>query len=472
MGLVDMSEEKTAQVNLSRRRVLKYGLYGTLAAGLGSSLWINGCSRPKRGQRQNVILITVDTLRPDHLSCYGYHRNTSPNIGRFREDAVLFENCFSQAPETLQSCISILTGFLPYEAKTLPQAPESIAEIMQREGYKTAAVISNYVLRKGGGYEIGFTTYDDTMNEHELVRKWPERTAGPTTDRTIELLKQLQKDDFFMWIHYQDPHGPYTPPERFAKMFLNPNLEPRILKTNASVSGDGGIPAYQQLQDNRDYNYYVSQYDGEIRYQDEHFKRLIDALKKLGLYDEALIIFSSDHGEGMGEHDYFFAHGENLYSCLTHVPLIIKYGREPSGHRDDFVQHIDIVSTILKVLGIKPTMQLNGGDLRTEQNPEREIFAENRTRIISHIKTSLIRDGLKLIYTPVYQQFELFDLKTDPREEQNLIGAAEYQEKAGDMKNRLMRKYAEELLRLGPIDERPEPNDEEREKLKSLGYIR
>ena len=453
--------------------MLKYGLYGTLAAGLGQNLWINGCSRQKRGQRPNIILITVDTLRPDHLGCYGYHRNTSPNIDRFAEDAMLFENCFSHAPETLQSFASILTGFFPHEAKTMPQTVETLAESLRREGYKTAAVISNYILQKGNGFEQGFMIYDDTMNEHELVRKFPERTAGPATDRAIELLEEFQKDDFFMWIHYQDPHGPYTPPDHFAEMFHNANPKPRILKVNTTVSGYGGIPSYQQLQDNRDYHYYVSQYDGEIRYQDEHFKRLTDALKKLGLYDEALIIFSSDHGEGMGEHDYFFAHGENLYSCLTHVPLIVKYGRELSGRRDDFVQHIDIAPTIFAVPGIKADRQFRGRDLRSKPAKSREIFAENRAPVMSdNIKASIILDGLKLIYTPMYRQFELFDLTTDPHEERDLIGAAEHQEKVRDLKTRLMRNHMEDLLRLGPIDERPEPTDEEKEKLKSLGYIR
>jgi arylsulfatase len=241
---------------------------------------------------------------------------------------------------------------------SLPPGVETVAEMLRAIGYRTAAVICNYVLRNGTGFEQGFEIYDDTMHEHEAVRELPERVATVATDRALALLDELQDERFFMWIHYQDPHGPYTPPGRYTEMFVDPTVKPRRLKINATQSGKKGIPSYQELGDRRDYHYYVSQYDGEIRYWDEQFNRLIEGLKRLELYDETLIVFSADHGEGMGEQQLFFAHGENLHNSLTRVPLIIRYGDRLHGRRAEYTQHLDIVPTIRAALNLPPDERL------------------------------------------------------------------------------------------------------------------
>jgi len=383
------------------------------------------------------------------------------------------------------SFASILTGFLPHETKMilyetnmwrfipLPAAVKTLPEILREHGYKTAAVISNYVLRRSQGFEQGFMIYDDAMNERELVRRCPERIAEHTTDRAIELLKQFCSQPLFMWIHYQDPHGPYAPPGRFAEPFLNLDREPRNLRVNESLSGCGGIPSYQKLGSHTDFHYYVAQYDGEIRYQDAHFKRLIDVLKELGLYDDALIIFSSDHGEGMGEHDYYFAHGEYLYSDQTHVPLIVKYGKELTGRRTDYVQHLDIVPTVLKIVGIETDPRLRGGDLLTCRSDGREIFAEmNSPCFPDGRRCSLVRDGFKLIYTPVDRQCELFNLNADPCEKHNIINDAGYRNRAFALGHSLERISREDLLKVR-VDTKPRKLSEEgKQKLRSLGYVR
>jgi arylsulfatase A-like enzyme len=372
-----------------------------------------------------------------------------------------------------------MSGLLPHETTVfenlpLPAEIEVLPEILQKKGYITAAVVSNFNLRKKTGWSRGFTIYDDTMEDYEQVRGIAERIAEHTTERAIELLKQLPKDRLFLWVHYNDPHGPYTPPSHFAEMFQNPgSQEPRNLTVNQSVSGYGGIPSYQRLGMNRDFYYYVSQYDGEIRYQDEQFERLLDTLKQLGLYDEGLIIFSSDHGEGMGEHDYYFAHGENLYNQLTHVPLIIKYGKQLIGRRKDFVQHIDIVPTILKILSLETDSRFRGRDLCKAQETNREIFAAMKSPTVTDgVKFSVVLDGLKLIYTPLDEQYELFDLKTDAYEERNLIEDGRYQQQTEDLKVRLELIRNEDFLKLDAVNKPQELTDEEREKLKSLGYVR
>jgi arylsulfatase len=334
-------------------------------------------------------------------------------------------------------------------------------------------VVSNYLLKKGRGWEQGFDVYDDTMNQRELVRQWPERTAAPTTARAVELLTRFHGSKLFMWIHYQDPHGPYTPPGDFAKLFHDPGHKSYPITINRSLSGIGGIPAYQRLGSNRDFHYYVSQYDGEIRYQDEQFKHLIDALKRAGLYNHSLIMFSSDHGEGMGEHNYFFAHGENLYAHQIHVPLILKYGNSLSGRRHDFVQQIDIVPTILNILGDKPNSRFRGRDLRKPRDRGTEIFAEMRSPFDrTNIKFSLVMGGLKLILSHSNGQYELFDLKSDPHENNNLINDKKYQAQAQDLKIRLDRIRKEDFLKLGKTEKPPKLSKEEIENLKSLGYVR
>ncbi|MGA1840959.1 MAG: sulfatase [bacterium] len=296
------------------------------------------------GARPNIILISVDTLRPDHLGCYGYQRTTTPNIDEFAKEGVLFENCFSQAPATSLSCASFLSGFLPHETKVIKNNAivhsnvPMLADILKEAGYQTYGVVSNYVLRKGQGFEQGFDIYDAQMDEKELNRKnICERTAEKTSNSVLDILSQHTGGHFFFWVHYQDPHGPYTPKPPYNNMFLDHNKGALYLKFNDTVSGKGGIPSYQRLQDNKDYHYYMAQYDGEICYFDEHFGRLTAFLKEIHAYKNSLIIFTADHGEAMGEHDFYFAHGHGLTNDLIHVPLIIRYKDMRQGRRKDLV---------------------------------------------------------------------------------------------------------------------------------------
>ena len=476
-GISHMTRKRKLVGSLNRRDILKYGFYGPVAMSLSPVLWLTSCCKVNGGnKRPNIILISVDTLRPDHLACYGYPKNTSPNIDNFAAESLVFEKCFSHAPLTSASLSSLLSGFLPHETKVtnksvLSEKVQMLPEILRPHGYKTAAVVSNYVLRKNRGWEQGFDVYDAEMKQRELNRNMQEKIAEHATNGAIKLLKRFRKKQLFMWIHYQDPHGPYTPPKPFSSLFLSPREKPRNLRMNTTGSGRGGIPAYQKLGANKNFNYYVSQYNGEIRYLDKHFGRLIESLKDMGLYNDTFIIFTSDHGEGMGEHNYYFAHGENLYNIMTHVPLIIRYGTQLAGRRTDNVQHIDIVPTILNVVNIALSPLFRGCDLRSKTSVNREIFAKMEREIVQDsIKFSVIYDGLKLIYTPIYKQYELFSLEKDFKEEHNLIDVPEYHLRMEDLKIRLNRIVKEDFLRLGELSS-PELSNEELEKLKTLGYV-
>jgi len=435
-----------------------------------------GCGKAP-GPPPDVILIMIDTLRPDRLGCFGYPRNTSPAIDRFAEESLRFENAYSHAPVTRIAVATLVTGFLPHETgvlerPALPQSVETLAERLRRRGYRTGAVISNYVLRKGRGYEQGFQIYDDQMTDFEEVRKWPERIARHTTDRAIQILEEPGEEPLFLWIVYQDPHGPYTPPEFFVDEFRQTDAEPRLIPVNESLSGRGGIPSYQQLGSNRDYDYYAARYDGEIRYLDLQFQRLIDALKAQGRYDTALILLTSDHGEGMGEHDYYFAHGEYLYQNQIHVPLILRQGRELKGVRHDAVRHIDIASTILEAADLPPDPRLRGRDLRQRHGRGGDVFAIMRSPLVEErYQFALVRDGYKLIYTPGHDRYELYDLGADPDEQSDLIDSPAHAKRRDELATALGRFRQEKPLEIGRGEEAPDLIDGEREKLEALGYL-
>lgn len=431
-------------------------------------LWWVG---PFGAKPPSVILISVDTLRPDHLGCYGYEHKTSPSVDAFAGESMLFSRCFAQAPTTRPSCGTIVSGYYPHELKifdnsdNLPPPVVTVAERLRDEGYRTIGVVSNFVLRRGGGFEQGFDYYDDKMDDLELVRGIPERIAEKTTDMAISLLRLHHRNRFFLWIHYQDPHGPYTPRPPFDTMFAGGSDGDRELSINETVSGMGGIPSYQALDGIRSYNHYVARYDGEIRYFDEHFGRLVGELKALDLYDNTLIIFTADHGEGMGEHDYYFAHGEYVYNSLVHVPLLIRHGAKEAGIRDDFAQLADIVPTILGAAGITTNGTLHGSDLLKGSPGGRPILSEMPG------KYSIIEDGLKLVHHTEANEYFLFDIGSDPGEKNNLLDDAAYADRLSSMAAVLVERLRQDVLGNKVRRNTQRLTRDEREKLKALGYV-
>jgi len=434
-----------------------------------------GCG--SEADRPSVILITVDALRPDHLGCYGYSKDTSPNLDRLAAESLVFERCFANGSETRFSVPSLFTGFLPHETRVferipLPSEVRTLAEMLSADGFQTAAVVGNYVLRADRGFAQGFHIYDDELEGEEQVRRWPESTAEHTTDRAVALLRESLPEPFFLWVHYQDPHGPYTPPPLHAERFLDRSEPPRELPAVQSSSGRGGIPDYQLLGSSRDFHEYVSRYDGEIHYQDTHFDRLLAALKERGLYDDALIVVTSDHGEALGEHGFYFSHGDSLYGEQLRVPLVIRFGNDLVGRRTDLAQHLDLVPTILGRLGIDPELPLRGRDLLDPASEESETVAELNTPVAPDSpKFSILKEGWKLIHTPSEQRVELFHLVGDPLEERDVAADPRHSERLRDLQEALSRVLSEDRLGIEVADSSAEPSEEEVERLKSLGYL-
>lgn len=327
------------------------------------------------------------------------------------------------------------------------------------------------MLRKSRGYWQGFDIYDDKMEDEDLVRHMPERIAENTTSCAIRFLKKYSGHTFFMWIHYQDPHGPYTPPDPDNNFFVDTKEKPFDLKFNETMSGNGGIPSYQKLGKNKSYHYYVAQYDGEIRYFDEQFKYLIEALKKLKIYDNSIIILTADHGEEMGERNYFFCHGGTLYNNLLHIPLIIKFEKGFSGRRRDFIQHIDITPTIFNIIGIETDVKFRGRNFLGEESDECFIFSERMGSAYNKYEYSIIKDGWKLIYNE-NKEYLLFNLSEDPHEQNNLINNIDYNKYAIFLEKKLDNIRTENLLGFNIRIRSSRLTDEEKEKLKSLGYVK
>jgi arylsulfatase len=423
----------------------------------------------------SVILITVDTLRADHLGAYGYGRQTSPNLDALAKESVLFRNDFSQSSETNPSLGSLLTSYFPHETNVmanrfaLPPGVDTLAEILHKHGYQTGAVVSNFTLRRGSGFEQGFDTYDDRTDDWSKT-KWEgmERLAPKTTRAAIEWLNGHKGRPLFLWVHYMDPHYPYLPPPPYDTMFDAPSAEETItLPFNTSHTGKGGIHPAAQLGEHHDVPYYVARYDGEIRYLDQSLGDLLQTIRSLGLLETSLIVFGADHGEGLGEHDYYFAHNEFVYRSLIHVPLLVRFpdGRS-AGQRVSYpVANVDIMPTILDALSIRYPQTVRGRNLLSSE--ARDIFAVTLYR---GTKMALVTEGVELIDNE--GRIELYDFEKDPTESTNLAqdGSGEMFTKVATIRQRVTSISSEDRLSLGaPIEWRIDL--EEQRKLKALGYV-
>ncbi len=443
-----------------------------IAGAVGLGLFVLVAFRPARGM--NVILITVDTLRADHLGAYGYARNTSPNIDRFAKEATLFRYAFSHAPTTNPSLSSLMTSHYPHETKVLsnryrlPPGAVTLAEILKANGYRTGAVVSNASLQRGSGFEQGFDTYDYHTKDQRVGRLTVGRIAPKTTLAANKWLEGNYQHKFFLWVHYMDPHGPYTPPSPYSSMFVERRAgRTTALPINKASDGKGGIPANQVLGSHRDPAYYIAQYDGEVRFFDRAFRDLMETIQRLGLFDTSLIIFTADHGEGMGEHDYYFGHSEFLYNGLVHVPLIVRLPGQSSAMREVryHVAHVDLLPTVLETLSIASPMPLRGRTVFSGQAKEK-IFAET-----GGWKYTLIMNGMKLIQEG--STYELYDIHKDFSEQVNVMmgkGDPRLRAKVADLKMQLDAARQQDALALGSPLLRP-GDATTRKVLRALGYL-
>ncbi|MBW2282230.1 MAG: sulfatase [Deltaproteobacteria bacterium] len=422
----------------------------------------------------SIVMITIDTLRADHVGSYGYFRDVTPAIDALASEGVLFEHAIAPMATTLPSHTSLLTSSYParhgvranfqsYQRRVPLDGDDfqTFAQLLKRAGYETAAFVSVYHLRPETGIAAGFDTFDTVPGDRGgqgLDRI--TRTADQTTRRAVDWLGRRTDDrPFFMWVHYFDPHSPYSPPARYRQAYGDAAaLTAFIREKRVPERYEGRTRA---LHD---------RYDGEIRFADDQIGVLFAALRRLGLYDDAAIVLTADHGEGLGQHGVL-EHGV-IFNEQIEVPLIL---RLPKGARAGervatVVSLIDVLPTLVSVLGLSvPTAQFDGIDVLSEER--RYALAEreySKRRFGSDVNLSLTGERWKYVYHSE-QADSLFDLGADPVEVNDVL--ADHPEVAAAMRQeilRLVEQYGEEGAALGV---EPTVSPEMREALETLGYV-
>jgi arylsulfatase A-like enzyme len=451
--------------------------FGSVAAKLAVGLLCTVAACGK-SDRPNLIVITIDTLRADHLSCYGYPRPTSPRLDAFAHEAVLFEKVLCQSPETLPSHTSIFTGMHPRTHKTISHESRvnpdlvTLAEVLRDRGYTTGAFISSHVLDAKYGLDQGFQTYTPV---HYAFNERERRDAeeDPTTDRALEWLRTNARSRFFLWIHWFHPHRAYNPPPRYAAMFA-PNYS-----GPATDQNDFAMKVWRERIDlpADDIAYMRGLYDGEVAFSDAQVGRVLDELARLDLAGNTMIVITSDHGEILYEHEHYFGHDIALYDECTMIPLVVGMPAAQAASRrvPGLVQSIDMFPTVLEALGIPPPKGVEGkslmpmiegaGDAATE-------FAFSETFPFPEKcppRHAVRTEAAKLIWRqepPAEIAKEFYDLASDPGEKQNLYPA--HPDAAG------LDRVLSEWVAPGGLSPAPIPTATESGRwkiLKSLGYV-
>ncbi len=423
----------------------------------------------------NVVLITIDTLRADHLGCYDYDKNTSPTIDRLAQEGVLFNQMFAQRGLTWPSLTSIMTSLYPLthgveSNETLLDASFiMLPEILKNEGYETAAFLTNYFHAPNRGFD---TKKGGAIGDLDRF----------ITDLALNWLGDQSDEKFFMWLHYKNPHAPYQPPEEFRSEEIRAYDGPFDGKWATTDS----IFINRLKLSEKDFNHLINLYDAEIRSTDSYIAEVLAKLDEMGVIDDTFIIFSADHGEELYDHNYYFYHGCSVYDGVLRIPLIFKFPKVfPKGKVvHNLFESIDIAPTILQTLKIPLRKEFEGRSIfhvAFEEQPSEwhQVFGE-RSRKIFLTRTP----KWKFIYNPenycstcvrtkgdsgkgfVVQSEELYDIVNDPKEKMNVVD--QYPEIADSLRNDLLN-WAERNIKAARPAQQLTKEAEER--LRALGYI-
>jgi len=423
--------------------------------------------------RPNVILlIVVDTLRADHMSTYGYFRQTTPRIDALSRESIVFKNAVAQAPWTTPSIASLFTsqdpaalGFEGEDPVELDDSFVTLAEVFRDNGYKTQAVVSHDFIGTKLKFNKGFDSFDQSN-----AKGYGHISSPAVTKAALSFVEQHARDRFFLFLHYFDPHFDYVLHPEF-------DYDPDYRGSIRSGEFKDSLLAKAATMTEKDRNHLKALYDSEISFTDEYIGRFLDELKRLGLYDSSLIVLTADHGEEFSERgDHWIGHTKKLYQDLIHVPLIIKL---PDGAArrtvEDDVGLIDVMPTIVGHLALETprSYRCEGRSLDLNGNapPEpRPIFSE--TRRLAKLQ-SVVWKGWKLIYDLRRGSQELYDLNDDPEETRNLAAA---NPRERDELRAFLWSWRAEIARLRAgikvEPKRPIFNDVEHARLRSLGYIK
>ncbi|MCH2170340.1 sulfatase-like hydrolase/transferase [Myxococcota bacterium] len=427
------------------------------------------CSAPPQ---PNVVLVTLDTTRSDHLSAYGYDRPTSPNLEKLAADGARFDAAYATSATTAPTHASIFTGLHPpvhgvvRNGVPLSEATETLAERFAAEGYQTAAFVSSFVLQSRFGLDRGFEIYDDDFEKRESSGggdsfEWEgrrvyevfDRRADHTTRRAVRWLKEERDPNrpFLLFVHYFDPHDPYRPPRAFSERFASDH--------------QGEL---ERL---------IALYDAEIAFTDLQLGVLLRALDDADLRDETLVVVTADHGEGLLDHGHM-AHGAQLYEEATRVPLLARWpGRIPPGRVvDAHVSLVDLAPSLMDLAGVRgPELGRSFAAAFSEVGEPvtpRPVFLFRRPYPLEPVGEAEsrgsqfgVRSGRwKYLEAPEEETQELYDLVDDPAERRDLW--AEQPGVARDLQQ-LLAEWRQSHPQGTPA---PSVNPRDRERLRALGY--
>lgn len=424
--------------------------------------------------KPNIILIAVDALRPDHLSCYGYKRDTSPNIDKLTKGGVMFTQAITAGGWTGESVTSILTGTYPviHQIKewNMPLNPsiKTLPQLLKQKGFKSA-LFTNHGTIDMVDIKDGFDlTY---------IKDWDEINAHRLTLKTIDWIKGNKDKPFFVYLHYQGSHAPYRPPEPYKSRYLYDRY--RIRKEIAiskdeenEYDGWGEIPYVVAENNISDISYYIAQYDGAISYTDAQIAYLMDNLRQSGLLENTLVILTADHGEMLGEHNIYFDH-RDCYENHIRVPLIIRYPKLFPKKKiiSCQVSLIDLAPMILEIARIDIPHYIQGRSLSA-------LFKKEKFNLHPYVYTSdyprisIRGETWKLIRKPNFS-YELYNLLNDPQEQHNLVSIISL-----SLSGKAPGKFKElkqilEIYEKEPAKEKEiKPlTDKQKKRLKSLGYL-
>ncbi len=468
----------------------------TLAVVLGASAGGGGCAGPP--PPDNVVVLLVDTLRADHLGCYGYERDTSPNLDRLASEGVLFENAIAQSSWTSPSVASLFTSLYPsahgvvrFSSKLGTNAP-TLAQEMTARGRTTGGVSANIAfIRADRGFALGFSHFELAERRagpgdelEKILRRAPEEAAA-VTDRGLAFIDQATARPFFLYLHYLDPHSPYDAPPPHRDRFLDDaqkSARPRFFGEAGMVSASAAdLPTLTAL------------YDGEISYTDAEIGRFLDGLRERGLLERTVVVVTSDHGEELLDHGGF-THGSTLYREVVRVPLLVRMPEMAAAGRRvaDVVELVDVGPTLLELVGPPDARKTEGQSLAAMLRPTALLeriglgspsgtvgatgYSELSSRMKKEAKPSrheraLRRAGRSYLVSASGER-ELYDDVADPREQHDL--AAAEPDTARDLARRieaLAASSAGSAAQSGSGSEDESMSEADRERLKALGYL-
>jgi arylsulfatase A-like enzyme len=464
---------------------------GTLTAALAAA----GCRSPvsKAGQATpppvptagngvNVLLVTIDTLRADHLGAYGYFRDTSPHLDALARRGTLFEQAYTYWPKTRGSFVAIMTGRLASQSgygKSHPQLLDfnpTLASTLAAAGYQTAAVVDNPNVARGFGYAKGFARYRETWEETSLGSEMA-RARAITADGVRFLSAARPGRPFLLWLHYVNPHAPYQPPPPFDTAFLDaaaargPRLRP--------VDGfHGGVSKHWAIA-GKTLGWYRAQYDGEIAAVDAEVGRVLAALWASPVRDRTLVIVTSDHGESLGEHDYYFDHGEDLFDPSLRIPLLVAGPGVRAGQRTDLLAStLDLLPTVLDAAKVSYPPDLAGESLLPALRGQRQTA---RPRLQGQNDRNLLGawdHRFKIVAVPLEDgaRYALYDRQRDPGETRDVsrVLADRMRVERGELeafRARIDAQYARTRRLLEGRPAASPPSAVACEQLKALGYV-